>query len=55
LIIFQKDFDACKIIKDYKDDDEKKLLIELNKREFSKLKKKIKEVDDLINTIRRIK
>jgi len=50
MIIFQKDFDACKIIKDYKDDDEKKLLIELNKREFSKLKKKIKEVDDLINT-----
>ena len=50
LIYFKEDIDACEIIKDYKDDDEKELLIELNKREFSKLKKKIKEVDDLINT-----
>ena len=50
LIYFQEDIDACEIIKDYKDNNERELLIELNKREFSKLKKKIKEVDDLINT-----
>ena len=50
LIYIQEDIDACEIIKDYKDNNERELLIELNKREFSKLKKKIKEVDDLINT-----
>ncbi len=49
-VTFKEDIDACEIIKDYKDNNEKELLIELNKREFPKLKKKIKEVDDLIKT-----
>ena len=50
LIYIQEDIDACEIIKDYKDDNEEELLIKLNKREFPKLKMKIKEVDDLIKT-----
>mgnify|MGYP001290057841 CR=1 FL=1 len=49
-VTFKEDIDACEIIKDYKDNNERELLIELNKREFSKLIKEITKVKDLIKT-----